>query len=159
MSTLQATDLPHVMAALNAATVVTLIIGFGFIVLKRPRAHRACMLTALGLGAVFLVVYAMHQVHKFGMDDRLAMAVGDGISQPVFYAILIAHVIAAISVAVLVPWTLIRAFASRFNAHRRIARVALPVWIFVCASGLAVYAFTDSSTPVGTTTAFQQTTR
>ena len=159
MSTLQATDLPHVMAALNAATVVTLIIGFAFIAMKRPRAHRACMLTALGLGAVFLVFYVMHQVNKFGVDDRLAMVAGDGISQPVFYGILIAHIIAAISVAVLVPWTLIRAFGSRFNAHRKIARVALPVWIFVCASGLAVYAFSESASPVGTTTAFQQSSQ
>jgi uncharacterized membrane protein YozB (DUF420 family) len=45
----------------------------------------------------------------------------------------------ASAVAVLVPLTLFNALKQRFEAHRRIARVTLPIWLFVAASGLAVY--------------------
>lgn len=156
MSGFQASDLTHLMAALNAATVVMLLLGFALIVQKRRRAHRACMLTALGLGAVFLVVYTVHQVHKFGAEDRLGAFSGQGIVEIVFFVILIAHVVAAIAIAILVPWTLFRAFGSKFDAHRKIARLALPAWVFVCASGLAVYVLVEHPPAGATLTATQE---
>jgi hypothetical protein len=53
--------------------------------------------------------------------------------------ILVPHVIAAVAVAPLAAITLAMAFRSRFGAHRRIARVTLPIWGFVAVTGWIVY--------------------
>ena len=127
-------DFPHVIAALNASSVVALSFGFFFIRTGDKARHRAAMLTALGFSFVFLIFYVIYKANsgfaKFG---------GEGLIRPIYFTILIIHVIGAISLVPLVPRVVFLALKGRFDAHRRIARWTWPLWMFVGISGVVVY--------------------
>lgn len=127
-------DLPHLIAALNALSVVFLAFGFYFIKSGRRDRHRAAMIGALAASAAFLVVYLIYKANsgfaKFG---------GEGFVRPVYFTILIVHVVGAIAIAFMVPVTVFRALKARFDQHKRIARYTWPVWMFVGISGVVVY--------------------
>lgn len=127
-------DLSHVIALLNGASAVCLGCGYRYIRRGERRKHRACMLSAVGLSAAFLVVYVIYKANsgfaKFG---------GEGAIRAVYFAILAAHVGGAIAIVPLVPLTLARALRERFDAHRRLARLTWPLWMYVGVSGVVVY--------------------
>jgi uncharacterized membrane protein YozB (DUF420 family) len=127
--------LPHVLAVLNAATIVVLLYAYGRIRARDREGHRRTMMVAIGLGAAFLAVYLVYHASagmaKFG---------GYGIVRPIYFSLLAVHVLLAFVVAVLVPLTVFNAMKGRFAGHRRFARATLPLWLFVAASGLVVYA-------------------
>ena len=127
-------DLTHVNAALNALSVVFLLLAYRFIRAGNVEKHKLCMLIAVGVSALFLVGYVIYKANsgfaKFG---------GEGIIRPVYFTILAIHVIGAISILPLVPFTLYRALTGNFEKHRRIARWTWPLWVFVGISGVVVY--------------------
>ena len=135
-------DFPHVIAALNAATVVALSFGFFFIRSGDKTRHRAAMLTALGLSIVFLIFYVIYKANsgfaKFG---------GEGLIRPIYFTILIVHVAGAISLVPLVPRVVFLAVKGRFDAHRRLVRWTWPLWMFVGVSGVVVYVMTTHLYP------------
>jgi putative membrane protein len=59
--------------------------------------------------------------------------------RPVYFAILIPHVLLAISVVPLALTTISRGLKGRLVKHRQLARVTLPIWLFVSVSGVVVY--------------------
>ena len=127
-------NFPHVIAALNAASVVALSFGFAYIRSGDKTRHRAAMITALGLSGVFLIFYVIYKANsgfaKFG---------GEGLIRPVYFTILFIHVVGAIALVGLVPRVLYLAIRGRFDSHRRIARWTWPLWMFVGISGVVVY--------------------
>jgi putative membrane protein len=127
-------DFPHIIAALNTASVVALSFGYFFIRSGDKIRHRAAMITALGLSSVFLVFYVIYKANsgfaKFG---------GEGLIRPVYFTILIVHIMGAISLVPLVPRVVFLALKERFDEHRRIARWTWPLWMFVGISGVVVY--------------------
>lgn len=126
--------LPHVNAALNALSVVFLVVGYTFIRRGDWRRHRACMLAALAVSGAFLVTYVIYKANsgfaKFG---------GEGLVRPIYFTILVVHVMGAIALVPLVPVTVTRALRARFDRHRRIARLTWPLWVYVGVSGVVVY--------------------
>jgi putative membrane protein len=126
--------LPSLNAALNASATCFLLAGVRFIRKKQIARHRACMLTALGLSSAFLVSYLIHHAQVGSVPFR-----GQGVWRTVYFSILIPHVILSAVVVPLALFTVYRAFKSRFDAHRRIARYTFPIWLYVSVSGVAVY--------------------
>ncbi len=126
--------LATVNATLNAIAAVFLAAGFYFIRQRRIRAHRFCMLTAFGVSVVFLICYIAYH-YEVG-DVRFA---GHGAIRPVYFSILISHIILAAVTVPLAVFTLSFALRARFAAHRQIARWAWPVWIYVSITGVIVY--------------------
>ena len=59
--------------------------------------------------------------------------------RPVYFAILITHVVLAIVIVPLVLITLYRAARGDFLRHRKIARWTLPLWLYVSVTGVVVY--------------------
>lgn len=127
-------DLPHVNAAFNAISVVFLTAGYVFIRRGDRRRHRAAMIGALVASAAFLVTYLIYH-----FNAGLAKFGGVGMIRPIYFAILIAHVLIAIVITALVPVTVWRAFSGDFAAHRRLARWTWPLWMYVAVSGVVVY--------------------
>jgi putative membrane protein len=127
-------DITHVNAALNALSVFFLILGYNFIRAGDEEKHKFCMLTAVIISAFFLIGYVTYKLNsgfaKFG---------GEGIIRPIYFTLLIIHVIGAISIVPLVPLTLYRALTGNFDKHKRIARWTWPIWVFVGVSGVIVY--------------------
>ena len=127
-------DLTHVLAVLNAATIVVLIYAYSRIRARDRDGHRRAMMVAIAIGGVFLAVYLVY--HAFA---GLAKFGGEGAIRPVYFTLLAVHVVMAALVAVLVPLTVFNALKGRFAIHRRFARVTFPAWLFVAVSGLVVY--------------------
>ncbi|HVP67277.1 MAG TPA: DUF420 domain-containing protein [Anaeromyxobacteraceae bacterium] len=126
--------LPPVNASLNAASAVLLVAGWRAIRRGRRSLHRALMLSALATSALFLVGYlvrvALTGTHRFP---------GTGALRAAYLALLGSHTILAAAALPLVLRALWLALRERFDAHRRIARVTLPVWLYVSATGVLVY--------------------
>ncbi|RBP09732.1 putative membrane protein [Roseiarcus fermentans] len=127
-------DLTHVLAVLNAATIVALVVAYRRIRAGDRDGHRRAMMVAIAIGAVFLAVYLTY--HAFA---GLAKFGGEGAIRPIYFTLLAVHVVMAFAVAVLVPITVWNALTGRFAVHRRFARVTYPSWMFVAVSGLVVY--------------------
>ena len=127
-------DLPHVNAAFNAVTIVFLAAGFAFIRAGNRARHRAAMIAALAASVGFLVSYLIYH-----FNSGLAKFGGEGIIRPIYFSILIAHVLIAVVITALVPMTAWRALTGRFEQHRRLARWTWPLWMYVAVSGVVVY--------------------
>jgi protein SCO1/2/putative membrane protein len=57
----------------------------------------------------------------------------------VYFTILITHVTLAATVPVLAIITIRRGLAMRLDPHRRIAKITLPIWLYVSVTGVVVY--------------------
>jgi uncharacterized membrane protein YozB (DUF420 family) len=121
-------------AILNTTATILLLAGFYFIRHRRIRAHRICMISAVGVSAAFLTSYL---IFHYEVGDILFT--GQGWIRPVYFSILIPHVILAGLSVPLILITLYFALRSRFARHRRIARWTWPLWIYVSVTGVIVY--------------------
>lgn len=126
--------LPAINAILNSTAAVLLVLGFVFIKQKKIAQHRACMLAAFGVSAVFLVCYLVHHAQVGSVPFK-----GAGALRLVYFAILIPHVLLAIAVVPMALVTITRGLQGNVQKHKPLARVTLPVWLFVSVSGVAVY--------------------
>jgi uncharacterized membrane protein YozB (DUF420 family) len=127
-------DLPTLNAALNATTAVLLLTGWWLVRRGRKRAHRVVMLAAVATSALFLASYLVYHFEVGSVRFR-----GQGALRVVYLAILASHTVLAAAIVPLVLVTLTRALRGRFDAHRRLARVTLPLWLWVSVTGVVVY--------------------
>lgn len=126
--------LPHLNATLNAISFVCLASGYVMIRRGRKEAHKRLMLGALTASALFLISYV---VYHAAAGSRPFQA--QGIIRPVYFFILITHVILAAAIVPFVIMTVRRALKGDFERHRSIARKTWPAWIYVSLTGLIVY--------------------
>lgn len=126
--------LPAVNAALNATSAILLVSGFCCIRAKRVVAHQMCMIAALGVSALFLISYLTYHAQVGSVHFT-----GTGHIRPVYFTILITHTILAIVIVPLALRTVFLARRQRFAQHMVIARWTLPIWLYVCVSGVVVY--------------------
>ena len=127
---IQIHTLPHILAVINVATVFVLIASYWFIQHGDRERHRAGMLTAAGLGVAFLAIY-----FTYHFNAGLAKFGGHGTVRPIYFTLLVVHILMALVVAALVPLTLKRALGGSIAAPRQVASWALPVLLFVSVSG------------------------
>ena len=125
---------PVINASLNGASTVLLLIGRWMISQKRIAAHRVVMLTAMVTSTLFLISYVYYHAHVGSVRFQ-----GTGWSRPVYFTILISHVLLAIVIVPMVIVTLTRALRARFDRHRAIARWTFPLWLYVSVTGVLVY--------------------
>ncbi len=128
-------SLPGVNAALNAATLTLVSLGVLAIRSGRRNVHIGLLAAALAVGTAFLLSYVTY--HVFQGDTPYA---GTGLLRPVYFTVLITHIVASALALPLVLTAALLAARRRFAAHRRWARVAAPIWVYVSLSGLVVYA-------------------
>ncbi len=130
---LDVSTLPAVNCTLNSITGVLLLVGWALILKKRIAAHRAVMLSAFGSSSAFLVSYVIYHWFKEGPT----LYAGD--HRGVYLFILLSHIVLA---AIILPMALIslyRGFNMQVDKHRAIAKITLPLWLYVSATGVAVY--------------------
>ena len=131
-------DIPPINAALNAVATVLITIGFIFIKLGKREAHRAVMLSAGVVSAVFLVGYVTHKIMMRGIHTPFG---GEGVIRTVYYTMLISHIILAMAIAYLVPRTFLFAIKGDIASHKRWAKFTFPIWYYVSVTGVLVYFF------------------
>jgi len=59
--------------------------------------------------------------------------------RPLYFTILTTHTILAVVIVPLIAITFYRALRLDFARHRKIARVTLPLWLYVSVTGVIVY--------------------
>jgi len=127
-------DLPALNAALNATSAVLLFVGWRLIRRGRREAHRRAMLAAVACSALFLVSYLAYHAQVGSVRFQ-----GQGPIRTVYFTILLTHTILAAAIVPLVLLTLVRGLQARFDRHRRLARVTLPLWAYVSVTGVVIY--------------------
>jgi uncharacterized membrane protein YozB (DUF420 family) len=130
-------DLPTVNATLNGTSAVLLVLGYAAIRRRAVAFHKTCMLSALTVSLVFLASYLYyHFAVKHGEPTRFP---GTGWIRPTYFSILISHTLLAIIVAPLALITVYLGLRDRLPRHSRLARWTLPLWLYVCITGVVVY--------------------
>ena len=128
------TQLPGLNASLDALSAIFLSVGYIFIRQRQIGRHRACMLAALATSVLFLTSYVVYHLHVGSVPFT-----GQGLVRCVYFAILITHIILAAAIVPLVLVTVSRALTRRFDRHRKIARITLPLWLYVSVTGVVIY--------------------
>jgi putative membrane protein len=129
-----ASALPRLNAILNGASAVALVAGWLCIRRRSVVAHQACMLTAFALSALFLVSYVLYHAQAGSRPFT-----GQGWIRPVYFTLLVSHIVLAAVILPLVLTTIYRAWRGDFGRHVRIARWTLPLWLYVSVTGVVVY--------------------
>jgi len=129
-------DLPALNASLNF--VSTVFIAFGWYSIRRGfwRRHVTCMIAALLTSTGFLVSYVAYHVAMGGKSTRLAE---QAIVRPIYFFILITHVLWSMIIVPLVMVTLVPVIQRRWDRHRRLGKWTMPVWLYVSVTGVLVY--------------------
>jgi uncharacterized membrane protein YozB (DUF420 family) len=128
------TDLPALNASLNSVAAVLLTLGYVFIRRGDMQRHRACMLCACGVSAAFLASYLVYHWQVGSVPFT-----GQGWVRPVYFSILLSHIVLAIVILPLAATTLLRAWRGDYGRHRAIARWTWPLWMYVSLTGVAIY--------------------
>jgi putative membrane protein len=121
-------------ASLNGISAILLAGGYAAIRARKIAVHRAFMLSAFLVSSVFLVSYLVYH-YRVGHVAFL----GQGWVRPFYFVLLTSHTILAIVIVPLILITLRRAWLEKFDKHRIIARWTLPLWCYVCVTGVIVY--------------------
>jgi uncharacterized membrane protein YozB (DUF420 family) len=122
-------------AVLNSLATVLLVAGWVFICQGNWRAHRAAMVAAFATSAVFLVSYLLYHY----LEGSRKYAGPDSLRLP-YYAILLTHVVLAAAVPFLALRMFFLAWRGRWEAHRRLGKVTMPIWLYVSVTGVVIYA-------------------
>lgn len=126
--------LPAVNAALNATAAILLTAGWVAIRRRAVRVHKRLMVAAFAASAAFLVSYLVY--HYAHGDTKYQ---GAGWLRAVYLLVLASHVLLSMLVPPMALTALYFAWRREFVRHRRLARVAVPVWLYVSVSGVAIY--------------------
>jgi uncharacterized membrane protein YozB (DUF420 family) len=125
---------PALNATLNGASAVLITTGHVLISRKRVSLHRACMIAAVFTSTLFLASYLYYHAHVGSVRFP-----GQGWIRPVYFTLLISHTVLAAAVVPLVLLALVAGLRGRFERHRRVARWAFPIWLYVSVTGVMVY--------------------
>jgi len=127
-------DLPLVNSILNGLALVLLLTGYTMIKSGRRMAHKRCMVAAFGVSVLFLISYLTYRFA--GEEKRFG---GTGWIRPLYFFILITHVVLAATIPFLASVTLFWGLKQRWERHRRLARLTFPIWVYVSITGVLVY--------------------
>ena len=126
--------LPPVYAGVNATTALVLIIAVWAIKSNKRTLHERLMKSAIILSVVFLILYMAYH-----MTSDSTTYGGTGYMKYFYYFILISHILLSIAVIPFVLITFFKAITADFEKHKKIARFAFPLWLYVAISGVVVY--------------------
>ena len=126
--------LPSINAVLNFSAAVLLAAGYYFIKRRNIAAHKAAMIAALGVSAVFLVCYVVYHASAGSVAFT-----GQGWIRPIYFAILVSHILLAVTILPMALRTAFLGLKVRYPEHVRIARWTFPLWMYVSVTGVVVY--------------------
>jgi putative membrane protein len=127
--------LPVLNTGLIAVSGISVFIGYIAVRRHRIDFHQKAMLVGTVFAALFLIVYVLRY---FLLGTKLYT--GEGWVRVVYFLVLISHTVLAIVLGPLVLVTLRRALRRHFRQHRALARVTLPIWLYVAVTGWIIFA-------------------
>ncbi|XXV16308.1 DUF420 domain-containing protein [Sorangium sp. So ce1182] len=134
--------MPPLNAALNATAATLLVAGWVAIKRRAVVVHKYLMVSAFVASSLFLVGYlAYHFVHG---DTKYQ---GTGPLRAVYFAVLISHIVLSAGIVPLALTSFYFAYKASFAKHARVARVTLPLWLYVSVTGVLIYFMLRGSPP------------
>ena len=127
-------NLPTLNALLNTTCTALLIAALVQVKRGNVDAHRRLILMAVTTSVLFLISYLTYHA-QIGSRHFT----GEGWIRPVYFAILVSHTVLAAVIVPLVIVTLRRGLRMDVDRHRAIARVTLPLWLYVSVTGVVIY--------------------
>ena len=126
--------MPELNASLNLISAILLILGYVFVRQRAIAKHKICMLGATATSTIFLFCYIYYHLHHGA--TRFS---GRGWIRNVYFLILISHTILAVVQVPLIFLTLRHALGNHLEAHKRLARITWPIWVYVSVTGVVIY--------------------
>ena len=127
-------NLPALNAMLNSVSTVLILAGFLAIKQRKFVAHMKFMLTAFITSSLFLISYLVY--HNFVGHTTFP---GEGIIRPIYFSILISHIILSAFVVPLVLTSYYFAFSGKFQTHRKVSKWTFPIWLYVSVTGVVIF--------------------
>ena len=126
--------LPALNAFLNSVSTVLILSGYVAIRKRKYKVHMRFMITAFVTSSLFLISYLVY--HHYAGDTPFP---GQGWIRPVYFTILISHILLSAFVVPLVLTSYYFAFSGRFKTHRKVSRWTFPIWLYVSVTGVVIY--------------------
>ena len=126
--------LPHIYAGINSLTFIFLLLALWMIKSGNKKRHQQFIFVSIILSVLFLVLYIIYHI----TTDSTPFG-GEGLIRYIYFFILISHIILSIVVIPLVLIALAWASEEMFVKHKKVARIAMPIWLYVALSGVIVY--------------------
>jgi putative membrane protein len=126
--------LPPIYASINGITAILLILAIIAIKKGNKSLHELLMKGAIGLSVIFLVMYVAYH-----MTSNPTPFGGEGFIKYIYYFILITHILLSVAVIPLVLISFVKAFTEQFPQHKKIAKITIPIWLYVAVTGVVVY--------------------
>jgi putative membrane protein len=127
-------NLSAVNAGLNSLSTIFLLLAFREIKRKDFQKHMRFNLAAFVTSSLFLVSYVVY--HHFVGDTKF---MGEGFIRPVYFFILITHIVLSIFVVPLVLASFYFSLSGKFNTHKKVSRWTFPIWLYVSVTGVLVF--------------------
>lgn len=128
------TFLPPIYASINGFTAILLIASVVAIKKGNKKRHERLNTLAIACSVLFLILYVAYH-----MTSNSTSFGGEGVLKYVYFFILITHIVLSIVVIPFVLVTFMRAKLGKFSAHKQIAKITFPLWLYVAVSGVLVY--------------------
>jgi putative membrane protein len=126
--------LPPIYASINGLTAVFLVLAVIQIKKGNRKMHEGLIKTCIVLSVLFLGMYVTYHM----TSDSTSYG-GEGILRPIYFIILISHILLSIAVIPFVLVTYVRALSGNFKMHKKIAKYTFPLWLYVAVTGVIVY--------------------
>lgn len=131
---LAVSKLPALNAALNATSAIILLMGFWAIKNRREFLHKNLMISAFCVSTMFLISYVYY--HSLQGDTKF---LGEGLVRPVYFIILISHIILSMVVFPMILSTIYFGITDKRKTHRKIAKFTFPIWLYVSVTGVIIF--------------------
>lgn len=140
--------LPPIYATINGTTAALLVLALIFIKRGKIQLHQKTIQTALGLSVLFLLCYVAYHMtsdstlygdldHNGNLSAKELELVGP--TRIAYVILLISHIFLSVAVIPVVLFTYLHAWEGNYQKHKKWARFAFPIWLYVAVTGVIVF--------------------
>lgn len=127
-------QLPALNALLNSISAVLIVLGYRAIRQKQYIRHMKRMLSAFVTSSLFLISYLIY--HNYAGHTPFP---GEGAVRPIYFTILISHIVLSAFVLPMVLGSFYLAWSGRIATHRKFSKWTLPIWLYVSVTGVVIF--------------------
>lgn len=126
--------LPPIYATMNGLTAVFLV--FAVVAIKKGNRtlHEKLIKLCMAFSLLFLLMYVVYHV-----TTGHTVYGGQGFLRFIYFFVLISHITLSIGILPIVLFTYVKAWSGNYEAHKKWAKIAFPLWMYVAVTGVIVY--------------------
>ncbi len=126
--------LPPIYATINGFTAVLLVMAVRAAKQGKRALHERLIKVCISFSVLFLILYILYHI----TSDSTPYG-GEGFIRYIYYFILITHIFLSVITIPFVLVSYVRGLTMQIERHRKLARIAFPLWLYVAVTGVVVY--------------------